>query len=115
MTDTEAPADEASADDVPTVEFYWRPGCMFCSALRRKLRNAGVALDERNIWEDPDAATFVRSVANGNETVPTVVAGEDALVNPTVAEVLTCLGQTSAEQRPGRVAGVVQRLLGGNQ
>ena len=31
---------------------------------------------EVNIWKDPAAAAFVRSVADGNETVPTVtVAG----------------------------------------
>jgi hypothetical protein len=50
-----------------------------------------VALDERNIWEDPDAAAFVRSVARGNETVPTVVVRGSALVNPPAAEVLARL------------------------
>jgi mycoredoxin len=30
---------------------------------------------EINIWEDPQAAARVRSVANGNETVPTVFVG----------------------------------------
>ena len=39
-----------------------------------------------NIWEDADAASFVRSVARGNETVPTVTIGDIALVNPSVGE-----------------------------
>jgi hypothetical protein len=39
-----------------------------------------------NIWEDPEAAAFVRSVARGNETVPTVTVGDVALVNPSVGE-----------------------------
>jgi hypothetical protein len=39
-----------------------------------------------NIWEDPEAAAFVRSVARGNETVPTVTVGDVALVNPSVGD-----------------------------
>ena len=35
-----------------------------------------------DIWQHPDAAEFVRSVANGNETVPTVTVGDVAVVNP---------------------------------
>lgn len=93
------------------VTFYWRPGCVFCSSLRHKLVRAGVALDERNIWEDPDAAAFVRSVARGNETVPTVVVGDVPLVNPSGAEVLAL---RSGEELPLSAAGrLVRRLLGG--
>ena len=76
-----------------TVVFYWRPGCGFCAMLRRGLEGAGVTLDERNIWQDPEAAAFVRSVARGNETVPTVVVGDVALVNPSPAEVLALLDE----------------------
>jgi len=35
-----------------------------------------------NIWKGSDAAAFVRSVADGNETVPTVVIDGRAVVNP---------------------------------
>jgi mycoredoxin len=48
----------------------------------------GVAFTEINIWDEPDAAAFVRSVANGNEIVPTITVGGAALVNPAAAEVL---------------------------
>ncbi|MER6982711.1 hypothetical protein [Streptomyces carpinensis] len=34
-----------------------------------------------NIWKDPDAAVFVRSVADGNKTVPTVTVAGRAMVN----------------------------------
>jgi mycoredoxin len=78
------------------VLFYWRPGCGFCSGLRRHLDSAGVPLDERNIWDDPDAAAFVRSVARGYETVPTVVVGDRAMVNPRSAEVLEAVAEVSA-------------------
>ncbi len=73
------------------VTFFWRPGCGFCTRLRSGLEQAGVSLVERNIWEDEDAADFVRSVARGNETVPTVVVRGRALVNPLAAEVLARL------------------------
>ena len=73
------------------VTFYWRPGCGFCVMLKQRLVAAGVRLDERNIWEDPEAAAFVRSVARGNETVPTVVVSGTALVNPPAQQVLELL------------------------
>ena len=70
------------------VTVYWRPGCPFCSRLRGDLRAMGLAPREVNIWADPSAAATVRSLAGGNETVPTVVIGERGYVNPTAAEVL---------------------------
>jgi mycoredoxin len=41
-----------------------------------------------NIWADPDPAAVVRSIGDGNETVPTVVVGDIAMVNPTTSQVL---------------------------
>ena len=76
-----------------TAIFYWRPGCGFCVMLRRDLERAGVRLDERNIWEDDEAAAFVRGVAGGNETVPTVVVADRALVNPPARQVVELLRQ----------------------
>ena len=93
------------------MTFYWRPGCSFCSSLRYRLAEAGVEVEERNIWDDPEAASFVRSVARGNETVPTVVVGDVPLVNPTAADVLTRLrGEEPPLRAPARL---VRRLLGG--
>lgn len=73
------------------VVFYWRPGCGFCTRLHRALSEAGVDLDERNIWDDDAAAAAVRAVAGGNETVPTVVVEGRSLVNPAPSEVLALL------------------------
>jgi glutaredoxin len=70
------------------VTVYWRPGCPFCRRLRGGLRGAGVRAREVNIWEDLSAAARVRSVTGGNETVPTVVVGEKALVNPAASTVM---------------------------
>ncbi|MDG3009140.1 NrdH-redoxin [Rhodococcus sp. D2-41] len=64
------------------VTVYWRPGCMYCMRLRATLRLHGLRPAMRNIWQDQEAAAFVRSVADGNETVPTVVIDGVAHVNP---------------------------------
>jgi glutaredoxin-like protein len=70
------------------VTVYWRPGCGFCARLFRGLEDTDLAFERRNIWDDPDAAAYVRSVANGNETVPTVEIGGKALVNPSASAVV---------------------------
>ena len=90
----------------PGVTVYWRPGCPYCSRLRRGLRQVGLPVTEANIWEDPVAASVVRAAAHGNETVPTVVIGLTALVNPSVWAVVDAskrLGLGGAEA-PGLVA-----------
>lgn len=51
-------------------------------ALKAGLWFAGVKTTKRNIWADPADAAIVRSVADGNETVPTVMIGDHAMVNP---------------------------------
>ncbi|WP_308283411.1 glutaredoxin family protein [Pseudonocardia nigra] len=73
------------------IEVLWRPGCPYCSRLRRGLARAGIATVERNIWTDPAAAARVRAATGGDETVPTVVVGDRALVNPSVAEVVSVM------------------------
>lgn len=80
-----------SKTPVGNVEFFWRPGCPFCMFLERKLSKAGVTLDKRNIWDEPEAAAIVRSAAQGNETVPTVRVGDVSLVNPSAKQVLALL------------------------
>jgi mycoredoxin len=74
------PAAQAQASARPIV--YWRPGCQFCLRLRLSLLGRARHASWVNIWRDPDGAAAVRAVADGNETVPTVVAGGEARVNP---------------------------------
>ncbi len=64
------------------VVMYWRPGCTFCIALRTQLLFTGLSYRKVNIWKDSEARAFVRSVADGNETVPTVTVAGKAMVNP---------------------------------
>jgi len=67
--------------DVPVV-VYWRPGCPYCARLRTALGGRASRAQWVNIWQDPDAAAYVRSVNDGNETVPTVVIDGVAHTNP---------------------------------
>jgi mycoredoxin len=78
-------------DPITAVELYWRPGCPFCLHLERALGAANVPMTKRNIWEDPAAAAHVRSVAGGNETVPTISVGGWSAVNPDPLEVMKAL------------------------
>jgi len=84
------------------VTVYWRPGCGYCTSLRRDLERRGVVATWVNIWEDDEARAFVRSVARGNETVPTVVVGEWALVNPRGSDVVAALTQSPRAAPPDR-------------
>jgi hypothetical protein len=56
--------------------------------LLTQLRFTRLQYTKVNIWRDPDAAAFVRSVADGNETVPTVTVAGRAMVNPSKRELL---------------------------
>ena len=99
------------------VHFYWRPGCGFCSMLRRGLDKAGIVTVDHNIWDNPDDAARVRFYANGNETVPTVVIGEVGMVNPSARQVADHLEQVAPHLLPADhqapTPGLVGRLLGG--
>ncbi len=78
------------------IDLYWRPKCPDCLHLRRQLDKLGISTVEHNIWEDPSASAFVRKVANGNETVPTVVICNFNLVNPTIDEVVAAIKAVDA-------------------
>ncbi|MFI5909443.1 glutaredoxin domain-containing protein [Dactylosporangium sp. NPDC051541] len=81
------PAEEAqrrSAEDGRGI-VYWRPGCPYCVRLRTSLGRRARRLHWVDIWADPQAAAAVRALADGNETVPTVVFGAESRVNPAPA------------------------------
>ncbi|MFF8521813.1 glutaredoxin domain-containing protein [Streptomyces werraensis] len=71
----------SAADGRPVI--YWRPGCHYCRRLRFRLGRDARRAHWVDIWRDPAAAAAVRAVADGNETVPTVVLPDGrARVNP---------------------------------
>ena len=106
---------------IDAVEFYWRPGCGFCFGLDRALSKAGVPMVKHNIWDNPDDAATVRSHANGNETVPTVVIDDVAMVNPSADDVIAVLSNKAPHlvpagwepPQPSRLNQIARKLLGG--
>lgn len=86
----------ADVERLPAAEravvVYWRPGCTYCARLRARLGRAGRRATWVNIWQDPEAAAFVRSVNDGDETVPTVVIDGRPVTNPDPRLVLDRLG-----------------------
>ena len=115
--------DHTSAEPLEAIQFYWRPGCGFCMMLERALSGIEIPLEKHNIWEDPDAAAFVRSVANGSETVPTVRVGDQFMVNPSARDVAAAVARVDpslAEKmasvtKPGPLGRVLARLAGGSE
>lgn len=104
------------AETLDAITFYWRPGCGFCGGLERRLDRLGIPIDKRNIWEDPDAAEVVRSIANGNETVPTVVVGDARMVNPSADAVVAAIRAEAPHLEPPEpqsASGILDRIFGG--
>lgn len=104
-----------------TIDFYWRPGCPFCMNLERSLNKLDLPLNKMNIWDSPKHAEKVRSIADGNETVPTVVIGDAQMVNPNQGQVLQALEAQAPEllpdgvdvPKPGKMGRRINKLLGG--
>lgn len=102
------------------IDLYWRPGCGFCMSLRRQLDKLGIDRVEHDIWEQPEAAEIVRSHANGNETVPTVVVGDVGMVNPSARQLVAHLAARAPHLLPddfepppqGPVSRAIDKLLG---
>jgi glutaredoxin len=97
---------------VDTIHLYWRPGCGFCSRLRRGLEEAGIETVDHDIWQNPDDAAVVRHHANGNETVPTVVVGDVGLVNPSMARLAEHLREHAPHLLPDGYEDPAPGLLG---
>lgn len=76
----------------PALEVFWRPGCPYCSRLRRELSRRHVPATWRNIWDDPAARDIVRWLNSGNETVPTARIGATDLTNPSWSQLAPLLG-----------------------
>lgn len=82
------------------IHFYTRGGCPISAYLSRRLQRLGFPLEYHDIWADPAAAAFVRSVARGYETVPTLVIGDVSLVAPSVGQVVTATTERAPHLLP---------------
>ncbi|MCH9735476.1 MAG: NrdH-redoxin, partial [Actinomycetia bacterium] len=75
--------------------------------LRRGLRRRSITTTEIDIWSDSKAAERVRAVTGGDETVPTVFVGTQALVNPSVRAVVAAI--------EGELGDRAHEILGGGE
>jgi mycoredoxin len=81
---------------VASLTMYTTSWCGYCVRLKKMLKADGITYEEINIEDDPAAAEFVRSVNNGNQTVPTVkFADGSALTNPNPAQIKQKLAELS--------------------
>ena len=70
------------------VTMYSTSWCGYCHRLKSQLERDGIAYKVVDIEHDDDAADYVMSVNNGNQTVPTVrFADGSALTNPSIIDV----------------------------
>src|SRR5690606_523251 len=76
-----------------SITMYTTSWCGYCRRLKKQLEGEGIAYQEVNIEEHPEAASFVEEVNGGNQTVPTVLFPDgSSATNPSLAEVRTRLG-----------------------
>lgn len=73
---------------VSQLTMYSTTWCGYCKRLKTALKAKGIGYTEVDIELEPDAATFVQSVNNGNQTVPTVkFADGSTMTNPSIKDV----------------------------
>jgi mycoredoxin len=73
---------------IPIV--LWRPHCPFCRILFSGIEKRGLVVETRNIWEDDEARALLNRRI-GSETVPSVLVGDEILVNPSIGELVGVL------------------------
>jgi mycoredoxin len=80
-------AEGARAAEEGRVVVYWRKGCPFCKRLELTLGRKVADVVWVDVWADPAASAYVRSVNDGDEVVPTVVIGGVPHTNPPPGQV----------------------------
>lgn len=94
-------AEGARAAGEGRVVVYRRHGCPFCMRLQLVLGKKVRDVVWVDVWADPEASAYVRSVNNGNEVVPTVVIEGVPHTNPAPRAVVAAVWTGS---RPDRSA-----------
>ncbi|GIT46817.1 MAG: hypothetical protein Ct9H300mP12_14020 [Acidimicrobiales bacterium] len=65
-----------------TTVVYWRKMCGFCARLLGELEQAGVDVELRDIWEDPEAAALSARERGGRDGPTVVLPDGRAITNP---------------------------------
>ncbi len=93
---------DQTEDQTNQLLVYGRPGCPMVPPVRTYLDEAGIAYTYRDIRQDADAAVQLRKLANGFESVPTVVLPNGrVLVEPGVARLRQALKELGETNDPG--------------
>ena len=78
----------------PPLTIYSTAWCGYCHRLMKQLDREGVAYTAVDIEREPNAAQYVMELNGGNQTVPTVVFADGAVVtNPSAKDVLARVGR----------------------
>lgn len=75
------------------VTMYTTDWCGHCRRLKRQLDEAGIEVVEIDVDVDREHDTKIVAATGGYRTVPTIEVGSRLLVNPTVLEVRSALGE----------------------
>ena len=66
------PTEIAIEDSLPTARLYTTSWCPDCRYVKQFLRERGVAFEEINVDENPDAEELILRVNDGLRKVPTI-------------------------------------------
>ena len=79
------------------VTMYSTTWCGYCRRLKLQMDQAGIAYDEIDIERSVEAAAFVESVNDGNQTVPVIRYPDGSTqTNPSFAQVQSTLADLAA-------------------
>jgi glutaredoxin len=72
---------------------YTTSRCGYCLLLKRYLSYRQIEFDEVNVDDRPEEQARLNGLTGGTQTVPTVVVGDQVLVNARGPEVLAALAR----------------------
>jgi mycoredoxin len=76
------------AEENKNIKFYATQWCGDCRRAFFYFKRKNIAIDYIDIDESPEGETFVKSVNNGNRSVPTIVFPDGSiLVEPSTQEI----------------------------
>lgn len=67
-----------------TIKLFGTDWCMKSAALRNYMQSKWIEFEDYNVESDAEAATFVRSLYEGELKFPTVVKGDKHIKNPSI-------------------------------